>query len=597
MISENAKVEQSRGPKEALHDIRSLIDAVRGEGRSMEHNQVFLLLSLGILLASARVLGESAKLIGFPAVIGEILAGVLLGPTCLGAIAPNIMSALFPATGVNAEILGGLVNISITMFLLTSGMEVDLSSVIRQGRTAFFISSTGIVIPFALGAGSALLFPTFLGVGENDHPIAFSLFIGIGFSISALPLIAKTLMDLNLYRTDLGMIAMPAAVIQDVIGWGAFAVMLSIIGVNTNFSVLTTIAMTVAFCIVMLTVVRKIFDRLIPWAHAHWTWPGAIISIGVSFTLMAAAFTEWIGIHAMFGAFFLGVALGDSKHLSEKTRFAFDSFISNFFAPLFLASIGLQVNFASHFDLGLAVFVTVLATAGKMLGSLIGGRLSGLTRRDSMAIGATMNARGTMQIILGIVALRYELITQKTYVALVIMALVTTVMSGPLLKRILKLEETHSFTRYLKVRNPFRFKKDIGRDEAIGVLVEEIGAASKGSIDTAQATKAVLDREATLHTGIGRGLAIPHARIEGISKPMIAVGISEEGIDFDAPDGIAANVVVLLLAPASSNMLLLQIYADIAKTFANESAVKRIVAAETSTQFIAALKISKHEGN
>jgi Kef-type K+ transport system membrane component KefB/mannitol/fructose-specific phosphotransferase system IIA component (Ntr-type) len=562
----------------------------------MENSQVFLLLSLGVLLVTARVLGELSKHIGFPTVLGEILAGVLLGPTCLGALSPDVWHALFPATGVNADVLTGLVSVSIVLFLLSSGMEVDLSSVIRQGRTAFFISSTGIIIPFVIGLLSAFLFPTFLGMGEHGNRIVFSLFLGTALSISALPVIAKTLLDLKLYRTDLGMIVMPAAIIDDVIGWSVFAVILSFVGVHPKFSLPITIVLTVTFGVLMLTLARKIFDRLLPWIQAHWTWPGGIIGLGVAFALICASFTEWIGIHALFGAFFCGIALGDSRHMNEKTRFAFDSFISNFFAPLFFGSIGLKLNVVAHFDLPLVLVVIAIASIGKFLGALIGGRFAGLSRRDSMAVGAAMNARGAMEIILGIVALKYELISPKTFVALVIMALVTSLMSGPAIKRILNLERAHSFIRYLKVRNPFRFKNGVTRDEAIALLVSEIGIACKGSINAALATRAVLDREATMHTGLGHGLAVPHARIEGIRKPMIAVGISEEGIDFDAPDGLAANVVVLLLAPASSNTLLLQIYADIAKTFAHESAVQRIVEAKTSTEFIAALKMSKHEG-
>lgn len=502
---------------------------------------------------------------------------------------------LFPLTGPTAVFMEGMITVSISMFLLISGMEVDLSNVVRQGKTAFHISATGIVIPFIVGFGVAFAFPSFLGMGETGSHLVFCLFLAIALSISALPVIAKTLMDLNLYRTDLGMIVMPAAIIQDVIGWCVFAVILSMIGVNPRFSVWETIGLTVIFAVVMLTVVRKMLDRVLPWIQAHWSWPGGIVGVGVAFCLICAAFTEWVGIHALFGAFFFGVALGDSRHMSEKTRFAFDSFISSFFAPLFFASIGLKVNFIAHFDFPLVLVITVVATVGKVIGSLAGGYFARLSHRDSLAVGFAMNARGAMEIILGIVALDVGLITPKTFVALVVMALVTSLMSGPLIKRVLKLKGAESFIRYLKIKKPLRLAETVDRDEAIRSLVAQIAAASKGSVDVAKATQAVLDREATMHTGIGHGLAIPHARIDGIQKPMIAIGVSESGIDFDAPDGIPSSVIVLLLAPSSYTTLLLQLYADIAKTFAHETVLKRIVEARNPTEFIAALKMSRRE--
>ncbi len=164
-----------------------------------------------------------------------------------------------------------------------------------------------------------------------------------------------------------------------------------------------------------------------------------------------------------------------------------------------------------------------------------------------------------------------------------------------MIKRVLRLTGPDSFVRFLKLRFPVRLSDGIDREQAIEYLTNQIATASKGAIDAKKATQAVLEREATLHTGIGSGLAIPHARIAGIRKPMIVVGISEEGIDFDAPDGIPARVVVLLLAPSSANTLLLQIYADIAKTFANDTALKRIIEAKTATEFVAALKVSRQE--
>ena len=559
----------------------------------MEQSQVFILLSLGVLLATARILGETTRSVGMTAVLGEILAGVLLGPTCFGAALPDLQRTLFPLSGPNADVLNGIIAVAIALFLMTSGMEVNLSSVVRQGKTAIFVSTAGMLLPFSVGVIAARSAPSFLGMGEQQNFVAFTLFWGCALSISALPVIAKTLMDLNLYRTDLGMIVMPAAVIQDVAGWCVFAVVLSMIGENPHFTIVETVGATLLFAAFMLTVGRKLFDSLIPWISAHWAWPGGIIGTGSAIALTCAAFTEWLGIHALFGAFFCGIALGDSKHMSERTRFAFDAFIANFFAPVFFASIGLKVDFAARFDAPLVLIVILIATIGKIGGSLIGGIPAGLSRRDALAVGYAMNARGAMEIILGIVALKYALITEKAFVALVIMAIATSLASGPMIKRVLRLKRRSPFTRYIKSRSLLQFEEGVTRAEAVHRLIAGIAKSVK-SIDEETAFRAVIEREAAMHTGIGNGLALPHARIEGISAPMIAVGISRTGIDFDAPDGIPARIVILVLEPEGHGTLPLEIYADIAESFSIPTVRNQAIRAGNLTEFIAAVRTAVH---
>ncbi|MBY0432983.1 MAG: cation:proton antiporter, partial [Cyclobacteriaceae bacterium] len=167
-------------------------------------------------------------------------------------------------------------------------------------------------------------------------------------------------------------------------------------------------------------------------------WPGGLLSLSLSLCFLAAAFTESIGIHAVFGAFIIGIALGDSEHMSERAKEIVHQFINNIFAPLFFVAIGLKVNFIANFDLALVLVVLVIAFAGKIIGSGLGTKLGGFTWRESLAAGFGMNARGAMEIILGIVALEYGIINEKVFVALVIMALLTSMTSGPLMKWMLK---------------------------------------------------------------------------------------------------------------------------------------------------------------
>ena len=545
-----------------------------------------LFLSLGLLLATARLFGEMAKRFNQPMVLGEILAGVFWGPTIVGSLAPQLSGSLFPQQGGGALVLDGMMTLAITLFLLVAGLEVDLSTVWRQGKTAIAVSLAGIIGPFGVGFAAAWFFPQLIGgqTGGPD-PLVFALFMGTALSISALPVIIKTLMDLNLYRSDLGMLVVAAAVFNDLVGWIVFAVILGMIGKTNHFSIGTTIFLTLTFAGGMLTFGRWLINRSLPWIQAHSSWPGGILGFSLSLALFCAAFTEWIGIHAIFGAFIAGIALGDSRHLRERTRATIEQFVSFIFAPLFFAGIGLKVNFVKEFDLLLVVTVLIIATLGKVIGCGLAGRMSGMARREAWALGFGMNARGAMEIILGLLALKYGLINERLFVALVVMALATSLMSGPILQQVLRLKKPNRFTKFTSGRTFINRLKARSRIEAVTELAAV--AATACGMEASEISDGAMLREQLMPTGIGNGIAVPHARMRGVSEPVIAVGISAAGIDFDSPDGRPAHVILLIITPAHDDGIQLEILADIAKVFRNEEICNKIVGVESYTEFLA----------
>lgn len=553
------------------------------------------LLSLAILLAAARLLGEIAKRLNQPAVLGEILAGILLGPTLLGAVAPGTSEFLFPLQGGGAMAREGLMVLAITLFLLVAGMEVNLSSVWRQGRIALSVGVAGIVGPFVVGFGMAWFLPEQMGIAGGTDPLIFALFIATALSISALPVIAKTLMDLDLYRSDLGMMVIAAAVFNDLVGWIIFAVILGMLGTGGGHAlgVGGTIWLTLGFALFMLTWGRALLHRALPWIHAHTSWPGGVLGFALSLALVCAAFTEWIGVHAIFGSFLAGVALGDSSHLRQRTRATIAQFVSFIFAPLFFASIGLKVNFVAHFDPLLVLLVLLIACLGKVVGCGIGGRLAGMPSREAWALGFGLNARGAMEIILGMLALHYGIIDERLFVALVVMALVTSLMSGPAMQWLLRLKKPRRFLDYLRPRAFFPQLKAGSRDEAIGELSVPLAAAL--GLDPQLVVTAVRERERLMATGLGSGLAVPHARIEGLSGPAVGLGISHAGIDFDAPDGRPANLVFLLLTPRDDDGSQLELLADIARTFRGRDAREQALKAVNFTEFVGLIRSHDEE--
>lgn len=561
---------------------------------SPENITVFFL-SLGLLLGAARVLGELAQKFHQPAVLGELLAGVLLGPTVFGSISPETCAYLFPQDGPSSVSLNAITTLSVTLLMLVAGMEVDLSTIWRQGRIGLKVGTAGMVIPFFLGLIVALIAPLALGRDADADPVVFSLFFATALSISALPVIAKTLMDLDLYRSDFGMVVVSAAILNDLIGWIIFAIILGLIGAETGHSsnILWTITLTLAFAGFMLTAGRSLIHRSLPFLQAYTRWPGGVLSFALILALLGAAFTEWIGIHAIFGAFIVGIAVGDSSHLRERTRVIIDQFVSFIFAPVFFASIGLKVNFITHFDLVPVVTVLLIACVCKLAGGILGARWGNMTRRDAWAVGFAMNARGAMEIILGLLALQADIIRPRLFVALVIMAIVTSMISGPALKVILRLGKKRTLLDTLSSRLYTRYLQAFTSRMTIHELVTMACEAS--GLNTSEVEAAVWEREETLPTGIGNGVALPHARIEGVSKPIVAVGVSDAGIDFDAPDDKLAHVIFLILTPVNDPDIQLEITAELAKLFREYGMAERVLQTKSYTEFLALVKSSSVE--
>ncbi len=562
-----------------------------------QDNIMVFFLSLGLLLGVARVLGELAQRIHQPAILGELLAGLILGPTILGSLAPETSAFLFPQEGPNAVALNAFTTLAVTLLMLVAGMEVDLSTIWRQGRIGLKAGTAGMVIPFFLGLVVALIAPRALGSDIDADPLVFSLFFATALSISALPVIAKTLMDLDLYRSDFGMVVISAAILNDLIGWIIFAIILGLIGAESGQSnnILLTITLTLAFAGVMLTLGRSLVHRTLPFLQAYTRWPGGVLSFALVLALLGAAFTEWIGIHAIFGAFIVGVAVGDSSHLRERTRVIIDEFVSFIFAPVFFASIGLKVNFITHFDLVPVLTVLLIACVCKLAGGVLGARWGDMTKRDAWAVGFAMNARGAMEIILGLLALQAGIIRPRLFVALVIMAIVTSMISGPAIRLILRLGKKRTLLDALSSRLFTRELQAFSSRTAIHELTAMACEAS--GLNTREVEAAVWEREETLPTGIGNGVALPHARIEGISKPIVAIGVSDSGIDFDAPDDKPAYVIFLILTPKDAPDTQLEITAELAKLFRVFGMTEKVLKIKSYTEFLALVKSSTVEAN
>ncbi|HEX7667908.1 MAG TPA: cation:proton antiporter, partial [Polyangiaceae bacterium] len=419
----------------------------------------------------------------------------------------------------------------------------------------------------------------------------FALFLGVALSISALPVIAKTLLDLGLFKTDIGLLVMAAAMIDDIVGWLCFSVLLGPMqgGKAELPVVLRTVGLTVGFVLVCLLVGRPLIDRAFKAIEKnHHTAPRRVLSLVVLLALFGASITTAIGVHAVFGGFIVGVVVGDSKHFKEHNRAVVHDFVTNIFAPVFMASLGLRVDFARAFDPWLCLGVFSVATGAKVIGCTLGSKVGGFRWRQAMAVGFGLNSRGAMEIILASLAMDAGLIKVQIFVALVVMALATSLFSGPMMKWLLRSEEDEHAIAVLLRRGAW--VPDL-RASTSQEAIEELGQALASQLgDRAKAAiSAVLEREATASTGLGDQVAVPHAAVEGLDRPLLALGLSRIGVDFNSVDDKPAQVIFLLLMPPRAYEDEIRILAGIARAVISEPARERLLRSTSFEDALAAI--------
>jgi Kef-type K+ transport system membrane component KefB len=398
---------------------------------------VLLLLSqiAGILVA-ARLVGRAVAIIGQPRVVGEMLAGIMLGPSLLGWVAPDLFHDLFPPLSLG--FLSALSQIGLVFFMFLVGLELDLKLLRGQGRAAVITSHASIILPFFLGACLAL----FLYPRLSDDSVSFTgfaLFLGAAMSVTAFPVLARMLTEHGIMKTRLGSVTIAAAAVDDVTAWCILAVVIFV--VRTAEAPMTIPAMvggTLLYITAMLTVVRWGLRRLEHTLEVRGGLSQDLVAIVVFFILASAWTTERLGIHAVFGAFLAGVVMPRDEQLVRPLLDRFHDLMVILFLPLFFAFTGLRTSVALITgDLWVyCALIIAVAVLGKLGGSALAARTSGMSWRDSWAIGTLMNTRGLMELVVLNVGLDIGVISPALFAMMVLMALVTTFMTSPVLARI-----------------------------------------------------------------------------------------------------------------------------------------------------------------
>lgn len=391
------------------------------------------LIIVTIVLVFARILGELCRKYKQPAIIGEMLAGIILGPTVFQHFFPQLFYTIFLSHPKAYGAFDGLANIGIILLMFVAGFEVDLKQIRKDGKQAVAISLTGIIFPFAVGFVTAWYFyHQIFSTGANNQLVT-ALFFGTALSITALSVITKILMDLEILKTKIGNLVLTSAMIDDFLGWILFSVIMQMMNTGRNAGSFSSIILVILFSIFMVTVVRWLIGKLLTVA-AKYLKIGRVITLAISLCLIAAIITEFLGVRGVFGAFLMGVAIGDSPQFTERHKLILHQFTVNIIAPLFFASIGLRLNFIASFNPEVVLVIVSIACTAKLLGAGIGSRMSGLTKNESIAIAFGMNARGSQEIVLGLLALQAQIINEKVFEGLVLMTILSVIISGPVMK-------------------------------------------------------------------------------------------------------------------------------------------------------------------
>ena len=418
--------------------VLTTIAACAEGGKSAGPSEFLLVGQIVLLIAVGRGLGEIMQRFGQPSVIGELLAGILLGPSLFGWLWPDAQQAIFPKTPEQKAMIDGIAQFGILLLLLLTGMETDLKLVRRIGKAAVAISITGIVVPFACGFALGEFLPDAVLPNPQARVVA-SLFMGTALSISSVKIVAVVVREMNFMRRNVGQIIVATAVIDDTIGWIIIAVIFSLAsqGSLDIASVAKAVLGTLAFLVVSFTIGRRLVFHLIRWANDNLVSTAPVITVILLLMGGMALITHLIGVHTVLGAFVAGILVGESPILTRQIDERLRGLISSFFMPVFFGLAGLSADLSVLRDpdlLMLTGLLIVIASVGKFGGAFAGGTMGGLNYRESLALACGMNARGSTEVIIATIGLSIGVLSQNLFTMIVTMAIMTTMAMPPMLR-------------------------------------------------------------------------------------------------------------------------------------------------------------------
>ncbi len=538
----------------------------------MTHEQLLLLLlQVLVVLGTARLLGELARALHQPPMVGEILAGLLLGKTILGSVSPDLFAVLFPAGETQRALFDVTAQLGVLFLLLAIGLEVDVSAAWKMRRQSFSIAVAGVVVPLVLGSAVAWVFYA-QWADPRVARSAFALFVGAAVSITAITVVARLLFDLRIAKSDLGLLLLSAMAINDLLGWGILAVVLALAGVadaaTGPLAALGPVVGALLFASAGMYWGRHAVTRALQRFEAwQLPTPATPLSFVVCLALACGVAADFVGVHPIFGFLVAGLMASDQSALSEHTRSVITQMVEALFVPIFFAGICLHIDFRSHFVPSLVLILTALSVFGKFGGAWLGAYYAGVSPRDRAPIAIAHIPGGSVGVLLAAVGRAGGIIGSELFVAIVFASVASSLVVGPLLAAWLRPARGEAVAL-----PPAAILPRLATASRFGAIDElSLRAASLiRGLRADQVGHAVREREETMGTGVGMGIAIPHARLDGLDESIVVYGYSEAGIDWNAIDDEPAHFIFLVLTPAGDDDSQLQILKAIGSAFLRE---------------------------
>jgi Kef-type K+ transport system membrane component KefB/nucleotide-binding universal stress UspA family protein len=443
----------------------------------MGASEALFIAQLVVLLLVGRLLGEAMQRIGQPAVMGQLLAGVLLGPSVFGLLWPAGQHALFPAGREQKAMLEAISDLGILMLLLLTGMETDLKLVRKAGRAAIFVSAAGIAVPFALGLALGQALPVSM-LPRPEQRLITSLFLGTALSVASVKIVATVVREMKFVRRKVGVTLLASAIIDDTIGWTIIAITsgLALHGQISATVILQSLLGTGLFLVFSFTLGRRFVFSMIRWTNDAFVSEVPVVTAILIVMGIMALITHLIGVHTVLGAFVAGILVGQSPILSRHVAEQLRGLVVALFMPVFFALAGLHADLsvlAKPQLLALTCGLIAIASLGKFSGAFVGGALGGLSRPESMALAVGMNARGSTEVIVATIGLSLGVINRDLFTMIVTMAIVTTLAMPPTLRWALSRLPLHEEERSRLEREAFDAKGFLSNVERLLVAADD----------------------------------------------------------------------------------------------------------------------------
>ncbi|PKN71861.1 MAG: hypothetical protein CVU50_09825 [Candidatus Cloacimonetes bacterium HGW-Cloacimonetes-3] len=559
-------------------------------GTISEHHLLIFLIQFALLLGACKVVGFFLERIKQPTITGDVLVGLILGPAIFGRYAPQLQLSIFPDEPIQWAMLGTVAWFGNLFLLMETGLEINFSRVWKQRGSAIKLSLADLAIPMLLSFIVLYFLPERYLVDPSQR-IIFSLFIAAIMTISALPVAIRSFKDLGVLKTDMGFLVVSALTLNDIVGWVVFTVILGIMahGAVEIVFILKLIFLTVAFTLISLTLLKRFVDMGITFIHNRiGKETGYKTTFIVIVGMLFGAATLKIGIHSLFGFFIAGIVVGEARHITEQDRHTIHRMVYSIFVPIFFAKIGLQVDILANLDWALVTLITVLGVSSRYIGAWVGAKWAKQKKANLSTIAIAHTAGGEMHIVVAMLAYSGGLITETVFVSVVTASIFSTIIFGPWLSYTLR-KMRKDMVKFLFTKSDVVFDiKSRTKDELLNQLISRV--ATRINIPETTLKKEIFAREEQMSTAVGRGIAFPHAHLEGLKSSKLFVVKTAQDIYWDSPDGKGVKLIFLTLTPADKPESQLNLMQTLSTTLRNPQYLTKLMLSEDTAKIYNLLK-------